>query len=266
MSFSNNQNFESPSGGQADWDSSLNSNFAIAERGYHAKLTAGHDIDSGHILWIASGSIVHHYDPNSLDLKRPAAISYKAVSSGESDFFLINGIVTSLDVISGSIIPGEAVFVSAATPGFPVGSYSTAAYPAGFALSDTGLVFRPGKNEHLEEITVVSSLGELVVGSTHLFGIDVGHRGMFTQLKVVTSHDLYEVKLFSGSASVSSELLYETQSGGAVDLIYIDALPFPYKNTDVTSPGMLFGVLIPSSDSTIGSSHMNVTLIAERVR
>lgn len=266
MSFSDNQNLESPPEGQGDWDSSLNSNFAILERGYHAKLTAGEGINSGHLLWVASGGIVFHYNPNSLDLRYPAAMSYKAVSSGESDYFLLRGIVTSLDVISGSINAGEPFYASVSTPGFPVASYAAAAFAGGWALNGTGLIFNPGNEYHREEITSVSSLGLLAVGSTHAFAIDIGHRGIVKKVEVSQeSSDLWTLKFYSGSAAVNSERLFETLSGGFNSFYMLDAAPWPYENTDTSSPGLIFGRLDVTSNSVL-SGHHNVTVVAERFR
>lgn len=268
MSFTPNQNMENQPSGQADWDSGLNGNFTILDRGYHAPLTAAEAIDTGDILWAASGGLVWKYDPTSLDLKQPAAMAYKAVSSGETDYFLLRGIVNSVDVWSGNIDAGEPVYISPTTPGFAVSSYSAAAYPAGFAVNGLGIYFDPSRNDHREKIELTTSLGPLQVGSTHAFTIDIGHRGLINRVDFRSeSHDLYTLQFFSGSAAVNSELLFETLSGGFSSLFLRDQAGFWYENTDVASPGLLFGRLeVQSSTTGVASGYFNFDLIAERFR
>lgn len=267
MSFTDNQNLENQSAGQADWDSGLNSNFTILDRGFHGTLTAATAISSGDVLWVASGNLAWPYNPTSLDLKYPRAISYKAVNSGETDNFLFRGIVNSIDVWSGNINPGDPVYVSPTTPGFAVGSYSAAAFPVGYALSDTALYFSPGDELHREKLTSVSSLGLLEVGSSHDFAIDIGHRGIARQVEVsAESHNLWTLYFYSGSSRVSSERIYETLSGGVTSLYMLDAALFPYENTDVASPGMLFGRIDVLSGTGVNSGHINLNVVAERFR
>ena len=268
MAFTNNQNLENQPSGQADWDSGLNGNFTILDRGYHTQLSAAEGIATGDILWVSSGGLAWKYNPNSLDLKQPSAMSYKAVSSGETDYFLLRGVISSIDVISGSIVAGEPVYVSATTPGFPVSSYSAAAYPAGFATKVTEVSFAPGRDDHREQINLTTSLGPLQVGSTHAFTIDIGHRGQINRLDFRSeSHDLWTLQFFSGSAAVNSELLFETLSGGVNSLFIRDQAGFWYDNTDTTSPGLIFGRLnVQSSTTGVGSGDFSFDIVAERFR
>ncbi len=268
MSFTDNNNLESQPSGQADWDSGLNGNVNINDRGYHTKLMAAETIDTGDILWVDSGGIAWKYDATSLDLGDPFAFAYKAVASGESDFFLMRGTVNSLGVLSGHIIAGKPVFVSPTTPGFPVSSYSAAAFPAGFANNGTGIFFDPGRYDHRETISLTTSLSLLTVGSTHAFDIDIGHRGYVSRVDFRSeSHDLYTLQFFSGSLSVNSERIYETQSGGVTAQFFRDQAVFWYENTDVTSPGMIFGRLnVLSSTTGVASSNFNFDIRVERMR
>lgn len=267
MSFTDNQQLNTQTAGQADWDSGLNDSFNILDRGFHGQLTAATNIATGDLLWVASGNLAWPYNPTSLDLKYARAISYKSVSSGETDTFLFRGIVNSVDVWSGNIIPGEPVFISAVTPGFAVSSYSAAAFPVGHALSNTGLYFAPGEELHREEISDVASLGELVVGSSHDFTIDIGQRGIVREVVLsAESHDLWTLYFYSGSSRVSSERIYETLSGGVNSMYMADAALFPYKNTDTASPGLIFGRIDVMSGTSVESGHVNVTVTAERFR
>lgn len=276
MSFTNNQNFEVQPSGQADWDSGLNANFQIMDRGWHIKLTTAQAINTGDIIWASSGGLANVYNPNSLDLRNPIAISYKAVNSGQEDLFLARGIINSVDIWSGNIIPGEPIYADVVTPGFPVSSFSAAWPPVGLALADTGLYFSPGHFSPFPELISDINSFAAVVGQANNFTLDVGHRGLIQKLIIATdSMDAFKVRIWSGSARVSSELLYETITtsvdGGAADfdintIYYLDQGMFPYFNTDVSSPGLLFLRIDPQSSATVGSSDMYCKLVAERFR
>jgi hypothetical protein len=264
MAFTNHNNLENQAAGQADWDSGLNANFTVLDRGYHGAFQAGQAISSGAILWAASGGIVHPYNSRSLSLAEPIAMAYKAVASGETDYFLLQGIVTSIGVWSGNIVAGRPVFVSPSTAGFAVSSYSAAAFAAGIAISGTGIYFSPGKFNHKELITNVQSLGGFAVGSTHHITLNIGNRGQVTRVEAITSWTNWTLKFFSGSAKVSSELLFETVSGGITSTYLLDAAGMPYRNTDTASPGLIFGSVLVNSG--VASGYLNVTVIAERFR
>lgn len=266
MTFSPNNTFEKQASGQADWDTGLEANFDILDRGFHGKFQAAHGISTGQILAVTSGGLVWKYNAASLSLRHPFAMSYKAVNSGETDNFLVRGIVSSLGVYSGFITAGLPVYVAAASPGFPVSSYSAAAFPAGIALSATSILFNPTMMDHAEALTQVKSVGVLFVNSTHHFVLDIGNRGIVRRLEIATSHNLWSLKLYSGSTAVNSELLFETQSGGVTSVYMKDQSLFPYHNTDVASWGLIFGKVTPSSGSGVVSGHFNVTIWAERFR
>jgi hypothetical protein len=264
MAFTSNNNLENQVEGQADWDTGLNANFTVIDRGFHGRFTAGIGISSGAILWAASGGIVLPYNSRSLALAEPVAMSYKAVNSGEADYFLLRGIVTSIGVWSGNIVAGRPVFVSPSTAGFAVSSYSAAAYAAGIAISGTGIYFAPGQYSHRELITNAQSLGGLAVGSTHGFTLNIGNRGLITRVEGITSWTNWTMKFFSGSAKVSSELLFETVSGGTTSSYLLDAAGFPYRNTDTASPGIIFGSVLVSSG--VSSGYISLAVTAERFR
>lgn len=265
MSFTAQNNMETQVSGQADWDTGLNSNFTILDRGYHGLLAAGTAIKTGDILWAASGGALFPYNPRSLSLKQPVALSYKSVASGVTDTFLLRGIVTSISIWSGNIIPGQPVYASPTTAGFAVGSYSAADYPAGLALANTALYFNPGGFRNIpEKISQVQSLGPLAIGSTHHFALNVGNRGFVRKVEAVTSYNLWTLKMFSGSAKVSSEALFESSSGGVTSTYLLDAAGFPYENTDTASPGMVFGSV--TVNSGVGSAYFNLSVVAERFR
>lgn len=276
MSFTDNQNFETQPSGQADWDTGLNSNFSIMDRGWHIKLTTAETISTGDILAVTSGGLAWRYNSTSLDLRDPLAISYKSVASGQQDLFISRGIINSYDTWSGHITPGLPVFVSAATPGFLVSSYSAAWPPVGLALANNAVAFNPGQFSPMPiKTTQVVSLA-VIVGSVHDFTFEVGHRGIATELIIQSdSSSAHAFYLWSGSIKANTELLYETLTtsvdGGASDfdissIYYRDVSPFGILNTDVASPGLIFGRLECQSSNAVGSSDLSISITVERFR
>ena len=257
---------EQQAAGQADWDSGLNDNFSILDRGFHKVLTAGEEISSGHVIW-HNGTYAFHYNAASLGLRQPTGLAYKSVSSGAEDLFLIAGAVNSLGgVFSGHISVGEPVYVDPASPGYPVNSYSAAAFPVGRGVRPDSILVFPGMFSPIpEQVTITKSLGLLATGSTHHFDVNLGHRGIVR--KVTTNNNsmsTWTLKFFSGSAAVNSERLYETQSGGVTSIFFEDAAPWCFTNTDTSSPGLIFGRV--SNLAGVSSGHVNVTIVVERFR
>jgi len=137
------QGLAQPSNGQADWDTDLNGNVSIIERGYRVKATAGTAINTGMVGWVNSGGFVFPYDPRSLTI-RPQVLAYKSVGSGEQDFFLAQGAVRSLAIFS-ACVPGEQLYVSSGTAGLIVGSYENARHSIGYGIAQDGLFFSPAR-------------------------------------------------------------------------------------------------------------------------
>jgi hypothetical protein len=258
------QGFNQPSHGQADWDTDVNGNFDIIERGYRGKIVAGTNISTGQVLWVNSGRYAFPFNPTSEDVF-PHAFAYKAVGSGEEDYVLLSGIVRSLSVLS-ACVPGRTMFANAS--GAVVGSYSAASRPIGFGLYEDGLYFDPARNVLPEMLTRTFSI-DLIEANSNFFSLDVGKRGIVRRLECKgNSADLMDIRFYSGSARVSSELLYQTKSGGvAVYTGFIDQAMFPYRNTEAgTLSGLIFGTLRLPTDATPTSDTVWITLTVERFR
>lgn len=147
--------FVTPVSGQADWDSSLNADFGVLERGYHVTERAGVAINSGQVLWLNSGGFFFPFDPNSKTIY-PTAMAYTAAASGDSLTALAWGIVRSLGINSPAI-PGFALYTSALTPGVIV---TTPNGPKiGRGLAGYGVLFNPHKSQRLAELTDVNTNG-----------------------------------------------------------------------------------------------------------
>lgn len=258
-------NFEQPSAGAADWDSSINGNFGILESGFRAKGQAGEVVNTGDILTVGSDGFSLRFDPNSEDIK-PHLLSLTALSSGDEANFVAFGSVRSLGVWTG-VIPGHEVFVSVLTPGMVVSSYSGANRGVGFAHYEDGFVFQPGASHFPELIENVTSI-DTVNGSLHLFDMDFGRGGWNRRVHMVgDSGDLTELKLYANSSRTDADLLFSTLSGGVTVVgSHLDQAGFPFFNTDAsTYSGLVYGSLMTKSLS-VASDFVGVTITMERFK
>lgn len=171
MAFTNDQQLELLTAGQSGWDTSLNANMAILERGYHVQLTAGSAINSGQVCVVNSGGFALPLNASS-SANWPGVISYRSVGSGEAAQFIAAGIVRSMSLWSGAIVPGQPVYVSTSSIGFCVSSFSGAGLPVGVAVGPTAILFRPGDGggsgggTYTLPVANVSSLGGVFVPSS----------------------------------------------------------------------------------------------------
>lgn len=258
-------NFDQPSAGQADWDSSLNGNFSIVEFGYRARGQAGEDVNTGDILTVGSDGFALRYDPNSADIF-PHLMTVSALSSGDEAHFVAFGGVRSLGVFGG-VIPGHPVYVSVLTPGMVVSSYSGANRNVGRAHYEDGFVFDPNGVAQFPEFGSTTTSIDAVNGSLHLFDMDFGNGGWNRSVNMIgASADLVELTLYANSAR--SDLLFQTISGGVTVVgSHLDQAGFPYFNTDAsTVSGKLYGTLKVMSLADVASDGVGVTLNMERYR
>lgn len=275
MPFTNHQQLEVGAEGGADWDTLLNGNTQILERGFHIKGTAGSAIASGQICLINSAGYVVPMDARSL-ANRAAAISYRSVNSGVEAQFVTDGIVASMGVWSGSLKLGQPVFPSMSSSiGYVVASFAGHGNACGIAIAPDAIRFLPGFPNVLPELTSeVYSSGAVLVGSYVDFTMSLANRGIARTLKVsALSANLYKVQFWSGSSRVSSELLYETLtrstsigSGDVNSLFYWDQAPFPWFNTDIASPALVFGRITVQSGCQVNTGFFSATVQVERFR
>lgn len=258
-------NFEQPSAGAADWDASLNSNWGILESGYRSRGQAGIEINTGDVVTVGSDGFSLPFDPNSLDSK-PHYLSLTALSSGDETHFVAFGSVRSLGIWS-NVIPGHDVFVSVLTPGMLVSSYSGANRSVGFSNFEDGLTFNPGAS-HLPELIISSTQIDAVNGSLHLFQIDPGLDGWNRRILMIgASADLVELHFYTNSSRLAVDAAYLTLSGGVTVVgSHIDQAGWPYYNTDPsTYSGKLYGTLMVMSAS-VDSDTIDISLHSERFR
>jgi len=261
------QNFDQPTAGQADWDASLNGNFSIIEFGYRARGQAGEAVNTGDILTVGSDGFALRYDPNSADIY-PHLMTISALSSGDEAHFVAFGSVRSLGIFT-PCIPGHPVYVSPTTPGMIVSSYSGSNRNVGRAHYEDGFVFDPnGVAQFPEVVERVTSI-DLVVGSIHLFQFDFGLSGNNRRAHMVgASSDLVDLKFYSNSTAAEPDLLYSTISGGVTTIgSFLDQAGWPYFNTDPsTISGIIYGTLELMAAASVSSDSVGVTVTMERYR
>lgn len=260
MAITKDNQFELQASGQADWDSGLNANFTILERGYHQTAVAGMNVNTGFALWQSSAGFWYHFNPNSEDI-RPHALAPVAANSGESLQALVFGIVRSLSIHS-AVPQGQDVFVSAATPGMLVGSYSAASRPIGRNIVP-GIFFNPRKQE-TELITRTASIAGPVVNTPFFFTLDVGKNVWVRQFQLL-SNSADQVSFLWHANSARTVRLYETISGGINTSSGIasdgDRAGFAVFNSDVgTLSGLIYGTILINSGSFVSSSDFNVAI------
>lgn len=141
-----------PTDGQADWDSSLNANFSVIERGYHVTERAGTIINTGQVLFLNSGGFFFPFNAASQDIY-PTAYAFTAAASGDTLTALAWGIVRSLGVNS-ALLDGQAVYVTSGA--YLTNSYANEFRKVGRALDGWGVLFAPSpvKSRH--------TLGDLI--------------------------------------------------------------------------------------------------------
>lgn len=277
MPFSDDNNLEIPTSGVADWDSPLNSNFTTLARGFEFRAVAGAQVNTGDALCMI-GTFILPYDAASLEAPRPMSVARLAVSSGATGQFAISGVIRSMDVFSGNITPGAAVFVDPLSLGMLIGCYSAARFPVGWALDDNAVLIDP--HVFLPEILTRTFSFELsigshaTVGSAANFTINMGDRGYMRRIRVITeSMDAYKVQLWSGSSRVQSEMIFDTLTtsvdGDALDfdiqsLHWVEGAGFPYWGTESNSRGLIYGTITGQSLSAVGSSTFSLTLWGDR--
>jgi hypothetical protein len=269
MAISIDQQLETQTAGTGDWDSALNANFTILERGQHVTVPAGTDINTGHVCWINSGGYAFHYDPNSVDI-RPHGYAYLGASSGDDVQLLVRGTIRSLDINS-PVVAGINAYVSGSTPGVVVNSYSGSYPPVGYGIGAGQLFFDPHINQPMERITQVVTINP-AVESMHLFTMDLGGYGWVREVDMkAESGDLIRLWFYSNSNRAAGDLLYQVLSGG-VDATsagdfggFYDRAGWPFENTDAsTINGLIYGTVEVHSLGSVNSTNLNITLVAER--
>lgn len=269
MAISKDEQLESQTAGTADWDSGLNANVTINERGNHVTVQAGQNVNTGYVCWIDSGAFAHHYDPNSLSI-RPHGFAFTAADSGDDLHMVVRGTIRSLDICS-PVVPGIDAYVAGNTPGLVVNSYSGSWPAIGWGTGPGQLYFDPHTARGGDRITRTFSI-EFALESLHMFEMDMGRYGWIrtTDMKA-ESGDLMNLWFYSDSSRSGDKLLFEVLSGG-VDATsagdfggFHTSSGWPFENTDPsTINGLIYGTAEVHSLGSVNSTPLQVTLTGER--
>lgn len=246
--------FDTPTTGQADWDSGLGANFQAIERGYHVTERVGQDVSSGQILTLTSSGFFVPYSPASASIA-PHAYAYTSALSGETFTALAWGIVRSLDINSPAVA-GQLMFSSAS--GFL--SVATLGLPVGIGLTSKGVLFKPaltagggGGGGGYSPTYFSNSLAiNAVVGSLHTFTFSLGTLlGWNRRVRMnAASASNVELKLYANSARTN--LQYSTASGGVSAVgSFNDRAAFPFDCDSGTIYGTLSVFSVDISSDTI---------------
>lgn len=269
MSISKDEQLESQIAGTADWDSGLNANFAIQERGNHVTIQAGMVINTGYVCWVNSGAFAFHYDPNSDDI-HPHGFAWTGASSGDDVHLVVRGTIRSLDICS-TVVAGVDAYVDGASPGLVVNSYSGSWPAIGWGTGAGQLYFDPHLARPADRITQTFSI-EFALESLHMFTMDMGRYGWIRETTMKTdSGDLMRLWFYSNSNRAAGDLLFQTLSGG-VDTTsagdfggFYDRAGWPFENTDAsTINGLIYGTVEVHSLGSVNSTDLSVTLVGER--
>ena len=225
---SDNQ-FVTPSQGQADWDASLTADLGILERGFHWTEMAGVAINTGNVVWLNSGGFAFPFDPNSKDIF-PHGLAFTAAASGDAFTALAWGIVRSLDINSPSV-PGQPLYVSALTPGLIVASYANAAdRQVGVGLKGNGVLFNPSKVRQPTDYLLTNTfIAGAAVNTGHVVWLNAANQA---------------VHFNPMSESIAPHALALTGAGG-VGSAFIGLLKGVCRSLGITSgPGIGLGAFV----------------------
>lgn len=256
------QGFSFPSQNAADWDTDLNANFVLLQRGYVVpRIVGATAINTGFLVTLNSSGLAVAYDGRSFGLGEPFGIATQVGSPGNEADFVVWGAVSSVVTWSGQITLGAPVYASPYTPGLVVGPYTGAMVEAGRALHVNGVMFRPRMRETQVYTTV--NCGFAFPTTTFSFAVDVGRRGIVRDLRVqAASVNNFQVTFYANSGR--TDIAYQTRitSGQiAVNTIFLrDAALWPYEATDTASPFTIYGAVdvISSSVLTVVSGAFSV--------
>lgn len=227
--------------GQADWDTALDANFTILERGLHTVARAAYDIHTGDLLWMTSGGFWQRFDPASAGTE-PQAVAFTFASSGESFQAILRGIFRGgVDGAGSAFLGGVPYYASAASPGLIVRSFATQAWHAGYGLDGGGIYFNPSQ---IAGIDLTSSLDALRVA--------------------VGSVDAFLVSTFTAGAAIIAGRVFWQNSGANAfhfDPNSLDSRPHGLALTGATGAGSLFQGLMQGLVTALMPTSPGGTLI-----
>lgn len=280
------QGFTKPNRNAASWDSDINANFTLLERGYVVPFVVGsQSVNTGTLVNIVSAGVNsygvgNYHAPNGTGLVGllPDLLCLQAGSPGNLVYGLSHGAINNFGPYSGQLSKGTFFTTSVLTPGwvsncFDLGGMLT----LGRVISDDIIFFNPNATTQRQFSRIVSGMAHAASGELSTFSFHLNNLGTYgfgAYLRVLSnSCDNYRITIYANSER--STIIYDTaiNSGnlGVRTRDMIDASLFVYSltGTDVTSLwGSLHGRLevLSSAATAINSQNFSVTLAGMRIR
>lgn len=247
------QGFTKPNRNAAGWDSDVNANFTIIERGYlFARACGPAAIASGQLVTFNASGFAAVYDPFAA-LGPPDALAFNAASPGNTAYFLAWGAVSSFAPWSGQLpmTQGGRIAPSIRTPGWVTSclDYGTM-FDVGRVIDQGTYIFKPGARPAQFGSVVASGISHCASTNFGVFSftMQVGANGFNTRLRVATlSCDNYRVAFFADSAKLNA--IYDTTiNSGNLSVRTIDmidaalwAYSLDYSSSDMF--GRIYGTI-----------------------
>jgi len=208
------QGFTKPNRNAAGWDSDVNANFTIIERGYLIPRACGPAaISSGQLVTFNASGFAAVYDPFTA-LGPPDAVAINAASPGNTAYFLGWGAISSFSPWSGQMAMGQQARIvpSIRTPGWVTSCLDFGTmFDLGRVIDQGTYTFNPGAAPARFGTLTVSGISHCASTNFGVFSftMQVGANGFNTRLRVATlSCDNYRVAFFADSAKLNA--IYDT--------------------------------------------------------
>lgn len=257
------QGFTKPNRNAASWDSDLNANFTLIERGFVFPGVCGPvAINTGQ--WVthnASGFVVP-YDAKSVGM-RPRGFAYQVTSPGNTGYFVRRGGVNSFSPYSGQLDLGAAFYPSVSSIGWVTSClYNAGMHRLGFTGRQGEYVFdaEPQKPTRVTDIRCGFANTTLTFSFAFLYA---GNKGIVEFFRIRSnSANNYSVRLFSNSGR--TDVIYQSvvRSGQiAINTVdFQDNAMFPYYSTDTNSVFSIYGQIdvLSTAATTIDSDAFRI--------
>lgn len=282
-----NQGFVKPNRNASSWDSDVNGNFTLSERGFVMPFVVGSTaVTTGQLLHAAissttlsnSAPIANIYGPYYAENQTlpPSALALQAGSPGNTIYGLVQGVLTDFAAFCGQLTNGDWFGASVDTPGWLTNSLDRAnMFVLGRAWANGTLLFNPTGRPPSTRTQTVSGMAHCAsttLGVFSFFFESVGIGGFNSRLRIRSlSCDNYRVTIFSNSGK--STIIYDTaiNSGnlGVRTIDLVDAAMWPYSLDAAGIPplwGALHGTLEVLSSAATAINSQNFQINADFVR
>lgn len=274
------QGFTLPNRNASGWDSDLNANFGLLERGFVMPFVVGTAaVNTGTLIQAASFSTGTLGIANIYQFPAgnpPDALALQAGSPGNVVYGLVQGALTDFAAYSGQLLHGSVYGASVVTPGWVTSSFDQAPqWLLGRCLQNGVFTFNPTPRAATPYSRTESGMSHCASGTLGVFSFAmmVGTLGMNTLVRVRSnSCDNYRLTFYANSGR--STIIYDTviNSGnlGVRTIDMQDAATWVYSLGVTPYPlyGIIHGALqvLSSAATAINSQNFQVTFAVLRFR